>query len=56
MTIGFSSDSYDVTESTGSVKVVVVINGSNGISLSVLFHTTACSALGMYAYCTCGGI
>ena len=48
MSIGFSSDVYEVTESTGSVNVQVVKNGSNDIAVSVLLNTTAGTALGEY--------
>ena len=46
--IGFSSDVYEVTESTGSVNVQVVNNGSNDIAISVLLNTIAGTALGKY--------
>ena len=44
--IGFSSDMYEVTESTGSVNVTVVKSGSSDITVSVLLNTTAGTALG----------
>ena len=50
MKIGFSLDVYEVTESTGSVNVQVVKNGSNDIAVSVLLHTAAGTALGIYTY------
>ena len=46
MRIGFLSHAYEVTESTGSVIVQVVKNGSNDIAVSVLLNTTAGTALG----------
>ena len=39
---------YEVSESTGSVNVQVVKNGSNDIAVSVLLTITAGTALGMY--------
>ena len=45
--IGFSSDVYEVTESTGFVNVQVVKNGSNDLALSVLLNTAAGTALGI---------
>ena len=39
---------YEVTESTGSVNVQVVNNGSNDIAISVLLNTIAGTALGKY--------
>ena len=49
MKIGFSSDMYEVTESTGSVNVEVVKNGSSDIAVSVYLNTTAGTALGVYS-------
>ena len=46
--IGFSSDMYEVTESTGYVNVQVVKNGSSDEPIIVLFNTTAGTALGIY--------
>ena len=46
MEIGFGSDVYEVTESTGSVIVRVVKNGPNDIAVSVLLNITAGTALG----------
>ena len=45
MRIGFSSEVYEVAEFTGSVNVQVVKNGSSDISISVLLHTAAGTAL-----------
>ena len=50
--IGFSSNVYEVSESSVSVNVQVVKNGTNDIVASVLFNTMAGSALGNYIYCT----
>ena len=47
MRIGFSSDVYEVTESTGFVNVQVVKNGSNDLALSVLLNTATGTALGI---------
>jgi len=38
---------YEVTESTGSVNVQVVKNGSSDITVSVLLNTTEGTALGI---------
>lgn len=46
--IGFSSDVYDVSESTPFLNVQVVKNGSNDIAVSVLLYTTAGTALGKH--------
>ena len=48
--IGISSDIYNVTESTGFVRVEVVKTGSNSIFVSVLLNTTAGTALGKYVH------
>jgi len=56
VTIRFSSDVYEVTESIGYVNVQVVKNGSNDIGVSVLLNTTAGTALGSHSHYTRRGI
>ena len=51
VTIGFSSDMYEVTESARSVIVQVVKNGSNDIVVPVLLNPTSGTALGKYTHC-----
>jgi len=54
--IGILSDEYNVTESLGFVRVQVVKTGSNGIFVSVLFHTSAGTALGKCVHYTGRGM
>lgn len=44
---------YEVTESTNSVNVQVVKNGSSDIVVSVLLSTAAGTALGKDIHCMC---